>query len=40
LAESKGGVIVSGLSAKLNYLVVGEDASIKLEKAKKKILIK
>ncbi len=35
LAESKGGVIVSGVSAKLNYLVVGEDAGSKLEKAKK-----
>lgn len=35
LAESKGGIIVSGVSAKLNYLVVGEDAGSKLEKAKK-----
>lgn len=35
LAESKGGIIVSGVSVKLNYLVVGEDAGSKLEKAKK-----
>jgi DNA ligase (NAD+) len=35
LAEGKGGIIVSGVSAKLNYLVVGEDAGSKLEKAKK-----
>ena len=35
LAETKGGIIVSGVSAKLNYLVVGEDAGSKLEKAKK-----
>jgi DNA ligase (NAD+) len=35
LAEAQGGVIVSGVSAKLNYLVVGEDAGSKLEKAKK-----
>ena len=35
LAETQGGIIVSGVSAKLNYLVVGEDAGSKLEKAKK-----
>ncbi|MGB3004902.1 MAG: NAD-dependent DNA ligase LigA, partial [Chitinophagaceae bacterium] len=35
MAEENGGVIVSGVSAKLNYLVVGEDAGSKLEKAKK-----
>jgi len=35
LAEEKGGQILSGVSAKLNYLVVGEDAGSKLEKAKK-----
>ncbi len=35
LAESKGGIIVSGVSSKLNYLVVGEDAGSKLEKARK-----
>lgn len=35
MAEEQGGVIVSGVSAKLNYLVVGEDAGSKLEKAKK-----
>ena len=35
IVESKGGSIVSGVSSKLNYLVVGEDAGSKLEKAKK-----
>jgi DNA ligase (NAD+) len=35
MAEEYGGKIVSGVSAKLNYLVVGEDAGSKLEKAKK-----
>ena len=35
LAEQQGGKIVSGVSSKLNYLVVGEDAGSKLEKAKK-----
>ena len=35
LAEAEGGIIASGISAKLNYLVVGEDAGSKLEKAKK-----
>ncbi len=35
LAEARGGIIASGISAKLNYLVVGEDAGSKLEKAKK-----
>lgn len=35
LAEKHGGVIISGVSAKLNYLVVGQDAGSKLEKAKK-----
>ncbi len=35
LAEANGGQILSGVSAKLNYLVVGEDAGSKLEKAKK-----
>jgi len=35
LAEQNGGKIVSGVSSKLNYLVVGEDAGSKLEKAKK-----
>ncbi|MBX2930786.1 MAG: NAD-dependent DNA ligase LigA [Chitinophagaceae bacterium] len=35
LAEQQGGIIVSGISAKLNYLVVGVDAGSKLEKAKK-----
>jgi DNA ligase (NAD+) len=33
--QKQGGVIVSGVSAKLNYLVVGADAGSKLEKAKK-----
>jgi DNA ligase (NAD+) len=35
LVEQNGGKIVSGVSSKLNYLVVGEDAGNKLEKAKK-----
>ena len=33
--EKNGGKILSGVSSKLNYLVVGEDAGSKLEKAKK-----
>ncbi len=33
--EKQGGKIVAGVSSKLNYLVVGEDAGSKLEKAKK-----
>lgn len=35
MVEKNGGQIVSGVSNKLNYLVVGEDAGSKLEKAKK-----
>jgi DNA ligase (NAD+) len=35
LAEENGGQLVTGVSNKLNYLVVGEDAGSKLEKAKK-----
>lgn len=35
MVENHGGKIVSGVSSKLNYLVVGEDAGSKLEKAKK-----
>lgn len=35
LVEANGGKILSGVSSKLNYLVVGEDAGSKLEKAKK-----
>jgi DNA ligase (NAD+) len=35
LVEKNGGKVVSGVSSKLNYLVVGEDAGSKLEKAKK-----
>ena len=35
MAEENGGQILSGVSTKLNYLVVGEDAGSKLEKAKK-----
>jgi uncharacterized protein (TIGR02145 family) len=34
LVEANGGKVLSGMSAKLNYLVVGEDAGSKLEKAK------
>jgi DNA ligase (NAD+) len=35
MAEANGGQILNGVSAKLNYLVVGEDAGSKLDKAKK-----
>ncbi len=35
LVEKAGGQILGGVSIKLNYLVVGEDAGSKLEKAKK-----
>jgi DNA ligase (NAD+) len=35
MVEQNGGQIVSGVSSKLNYLVVGEDAGSKLEKARK-----
>lgn len=35
LVEQQGGKILGGVSSKLNYLVVGEDAGSKLEKAKK-----
>ncbi|MDR6566531.1 NAD-dependent DNA ligase LigA [Chitinophaga ginsengisegetis] len=35
MVEQEGGKIVSGVSSKLNYLVVGDDAGSKLEKAKK-----
>lgn len=35
MVEQQGGKIMSGVSSKLNYLVVGEDAGSKLEKAKK-----
>jgi DNA ligase (NAD+) len=35
MVEDNGGQIVSGVSSKLNYLVVGEDAGSKLEKATK-----
>ncbi len=35
MAEAQGGKILSGVSSKLNYLIVGEDAGSKLEKAKK-----
>jgi DNA ligase (NAD+) len=40
IVEARGGHIVSGVSSKLNYLVVGEDAGSKLEKAKKIATIK
>ena len=35
MVEVNGGQILGGVSSKLNYLVVGEDAGSKLEKAKK-----
>jgi DNA ligase (NAD+) len=35
LVEAQGGKILGGVSSKLNYLVVGDDAGSKLEKAKK-----
>jgi len=35
MAEENGGQVLGGVSTKLNYLVVGEDAGSKLEKAKK-----
>ena len=40
MVEQNGGKIVSGVSSKLSYLVVGEDAGSKLEKAKKIASIK
>lgn len=40
MVEENGGTILSGVSSKLNYLVVGEDAGSKLEKAKKIATIK
>ncbi len=35
MTEKAGGKLLSGVSSKLNYLVVGDDAGSKLEKAKK-----
>jgi DNA ligase (NAD+) len=35
MVEKNGGKLLSGVSTKLNYLIVGEDAGSKLEKAKK-----
>ncbi len=35
MVEEKGGALLGSVSSKLNYLVVGEDAGSKLEKAKK-----
>ena len=40
IVEQQGGTIVTGVSSKLHYLVVGEDAGSKLEKAKKISTIK
>ena len=40
MVEAQGGKILGSVSAKLNYLVVGEDAGSKLEKAKKLPTIK
>lgn len=35
MVEARGGKILSGVSSKLNYLIVGADAGSKLDKAKK-----
>jgi DNA ligase (NAD+) len=35
MVENNGGKLLSGVSSKLNYLIVGEDAGSKLEKARK-----
>ena len=35
MVEQHGGKVLGSVSSKLNYLVVGEDAGSKLEKAKK-----
>src|SRR5699024_240600 len=35
LVEAKGGKVLSGVSSKLNYLIAGEKAGSKLDKAKK-----
>jgi DNA ligase (NAD+) len=35
MVEAKGGNLLSGVSSKLDYLIVGEDAGSKLDKAKK-----
>jgi DNA ligase (NAD+) len=40
MVEERGGQILGSVSSKLNYLVVGEDAGSKLEKAKKIATIK
>jgi DNA ligase (NAD+) len=40
MVETAGGKILSGVSSKLNYLVAGDDAGSKLEKAKKMPSIK
>lgn len=40
MVEEHGGKLVSTVSSKLNYLVVGEDAGSKLEKAKKIATVK
>ncbi len=40
MVERQGGKILSGVSSKLNYLIVGKDAGSKLEKAKKISTIK
>jgi DNA ligase (NAD+) len=40
MVENNGGKIIGGVSSKLNYLVVGEDAGSKLEKAKKLATVK
>jgi DNA ligase (NAD+) len=35
MVRHEGGIVLGGVSAKLDYLVTGEEAGSKLEKAKK-----
>ena len=40
LVESHGGQVLGGVSSKLDYLVAGDDAGSKLEKARKLATVK